>query len=103
MAFRYQLTAIGQPAPNLYIAEEVQDNRFKIAGGEPGMKISWQVTGIRQDPWAEQNRIVVEEYKATETRGFYLHPEVYGQPLSRSMEAALRPELMQQMEETRDE
>jgi hypothetical protein len=39
--FRYQLTPIGAPGPNLYIAQEVQDNRFQIAGGTPGMKVSW--------------------------------------------------------------
>src|SRR5215213_11758381 len=59
--FRYQLTAIGAPGPNLYIAEELSDtttnstsnnnknSRFKIAGGTSGMKVSWQVTGIRKD------------------------------------------------------
>jgi hypothetical protein len=25
----------------------MQNNRFQIAGGTPGMKVSWQVTGIR--------------------------------------------------------
>lgn len=61
--FRYQLTAIGASAPNLYIAREVSDNRFTIAGGAPGMKVSWQVTGIRKDALAEANRIrpVVEK------------------------------------------
>src|SRR5829696_7178432 len=50
---RYQLTAIGAPGPNLYIAEEISDttttnystsssnnnnnSRFKIAGGTSGM------------------------------------------------------------------
>ncbi len=61
--FRYQLTAIGAPAPDLYVAEEIQDNRFRIAGGSPGMKVSWQVTGIRHDPWAQENRQPVEGYK----------------------------------------
>ncbi|MFQ5570892.1 MAG: hypothetical protein ACE5G0_14525, partial [Rhodothermales bacterium] len=76
--FRYQLTAIGTPGPNLYIAERISGNRFRIAGGEPGMEVSWQVTGIRQDAWAEQNRIVVEEAKPAEERGYYLHPEAFG-------------------------
>ena len=49
--FRYQLTAIGAPGPNLYVAEEVASNRFKIAGGGRGSKVSWQVTGIRRDEW----------------------------------------------------
>jgi hypothetical protein len=67
--------------PTAYLqAEEIQDNQFKIAGGKPDLKVSWQVTGIRQDPWAEQNRIPVEEDKSPAERGKYLHPELYGQP-----------------------
>ena len=76
--FRYQLTAIGAPMPRLYIAQEIEEGTFKIAGGMAGMKASWQVTGIRQDPYAEANRIVVEEEKPEEERGTYLHPEAYG-------------------------
>ena len=71
--FRYQLTCIGGFA-HVYIAEEVQDNRFQIAGGESGMTVSWQVTGIRHDPYAEANRIPVEEEKPPEEQGLYLHP-----------------------------
>jgi hypothetical protein len=78
--FRYQLTAIGSPAPNLYVAQEIQDNRFKIAGGAPGLKVSWQVTGIRNDPYAQQNRIPVEQPKPEEERGTYLYPQGSGQP-----------------------
>jgi hypothetical protein len=62
--FRYQLTPLGAPAPNLYIAEEIIGNRFKIGGGEPGRKVSWQVTGIRHDVYANAHRLVVEEDKA---------------------------------------
>ena len=83
--FRYQLTAIGAPAPGLYIAKEIQDNRFSIAGGAPGMKVSWQVTGIRHDPYAEANRIAVEEDKPADARGAYIFPEGYG----KSHDAAL--------------
>lgn len=90
--FRYQLTAIGAPGPNLYIAEEISDdenvtsnyntnkNKFKIAGGMSGMKVSWQVTGIRKDPWANANRIQVEEDKPAKERGYYLYPDLYDQP-----------------------
>jgi hypothetical protein len=56
----YSLTAIGAPAPNLYIAQEVTNNSFEIAGGAPGMKVSWQVTGIRQDAFAKANPLKVE-------------------------------------------
>jgi hypothetical protein len=78
--FRYQLTAIGAPAPSLYVAEEVSQNVFKIAGGQPGMKVSWQVTAIRNDPYAQQNPTPVEETKTAAERGRYLHPAAYGQP-----------------------
>jgi len=61
--FRYQLTAIGAPGPNLYIAEGVKQNRFHIAGGRPYAHVSWQVTGVRHDAYAEQHRIKVEEEK----------------------------------------
>jgi hypothetical protein len=77
--FRYQLTPIGGWAP-LYVAQEIRDNRFQIAGGEPGMKVSWLVTGIRHDAWANAHRIPVEEQKPAEERGLYLHPVELGQP-----------------------
>ena len=90
--FRYQLTPIGAPGPNLYIAREIADNHFTIAGGSPGMKVSWQVTGIRHDPWAEAHRIQVEVEKPPAERGYYLHPELYGQPEELSVIKALHPE-----------
>lgn len=76
--FRYQLTAIGAPGPNLYVAEEISGNHFKIAGGKPGAKVSWQVTGVRQDAYARAHRINVEEEKPAQERGHYLHPELFG-------------------------
>jgi hypothetical protein len=63
------------------------------------MEISWQVTGIRQDAWAEANRIVVEEDKPTDERGYYLNPAVFGQPPERSIEWARDPEGMRKMQE----
>jgi hypothetical protein len=105
--FRYQLTAIGAPGPNLYIAEEISDtttttnysssnnnnsSRFKIAGGASGMKVSWQVTGIRKDPWPNANRIQVEEDKPNQERGYYLHPDLYSQPKEKGISHLLFPE-----------
>ena len=78
--FRYQLTAIGAPGPGLYVAEEVSGNSFAIAGGEPGMKVSWQVTGIRQDASALEHRMEVELVKNPYDAGKYLNPELYGMP-----------------------
>ncbi len=85
--FRYQLTPVGSPGPGLYIAEEIKDNRFKISGGSPGMKVSWQVTGIRKDAWAEANRIQVEREKSEEEKGSYLNPEAFGLDGSFGMDA----------------
>lgn len=76
--FRYQLTCIGGFAP-VYIADEVANNRFGIAGGKAGMKVSWQVTGIRKDAYAQTHRIPIEQDKLEADRGTYLHPDVYGQ------------------------
>jgi hypothetical protein len=92
--FRYLLTPIGEPAPGLYIAQKVSQNRFRLSGGQPGMEVSWQVTGIRQDAWAKQNRIPVEEDKPARARGYYLYPELYGQPETQSIDHVLNPELM---------
>jgi hypothetical protein len=44
--------------------------------------VSWQVTGIRQDAWANAHRIPVEEAKQAEDQGRYLHPDLhYGEPV----------------------
>ncbi len=76
--FRYQLTAIGAPGPDLHIAEEISQNHFRIAGGTSGMKVSWQVTGIRKDAYAEAHRIPVEVLKTEKERGKYLSPKELG-------------------------
>ena len=78
--FRYQLTAVGGAMPNLHVAEEVSENRFKIAGGQEGMKVCWQLTGTRKDPWAAANPFEVEQEKPQEERGRYLEPGLYDAP-----------------------
>ncbi|MFL5731693.1 MAG: hypothetical protein ACJ78Q_00715 [Chloroflexia bacterium] len=83
--FDYQLTAIGAPAPNLYVAQEIEGNRFQVAGGKPGMKVSWQVTGVRHDLYAEQHPMTPEQAKPAGEQGKYLHPELYGQPESKEI------------------
>ncbi|MDZ7261761.1 MAG: hypothetical protein ONB05_06625, partial [candidate division KSB1 bacterium] len=77
--FRYQLTCIGGFAP-VYIAEEISGNRFRIAGGSSGMKVSWQVTGIRQDAFANAHRLPVEVEKSGTEQGKYLYPKEHGLP-----------------------
>jgi len=91
--FRYQLTVVGRFAQAI-VEEEVANNRFVIRTNLANVKVSWQVTGIRKDPWAEHNRIQVEVDKPAEEQGLYLHPEVYDQSedkgVSWSMTRSLR-------------
>lgn len=66
--YRFLLTPIGKPAPELFIQSSgVVDNKFTIAGGPPNTKVSWQVTGIRQDPYILANPIINEVLKTSDT------------------------------------
>jgi hypothetical protein len=82
---RYTLTPVGAPMPNLHVAVEIQGNRFKIAGGVPGKRVSWRVEAIRNDPYMRYHGYQDEVPKPEEERGTYLHPELYGQPMERSV------------------
>jgi hypothetical protein len=85
--FRYQLTAIGAPAPDLHVATEFDGTSFIIAGGKPGLRISWQLTGIRQDVWATAHRTPVESDKPAHEKGNFLHPELHGADRSQQIGA----------------
>ena len=85
--FRYQLTCIGGFAP-VYIAEKIHGNRFTIAGGKPGMEVSWQIAGVRNDAYAKAHPMTVEEEKPTSERGTYLNPELFGAPESKQIGTA---------------
>ena len=50
------------------------------------MKVSWQVTGIRKDSFANANRIVPEVEKEQENKGKYLYPIELGKPESSGIE-----------------
>ncbi len=75
--FRYQLTCIGSYA-QVYIAEKISNNRFKIAGGTTGLEVSWQVTGIRKDEYAVVHPIEVEVDKPSNEKGKYIFPQLFG-------------------------
>lgn len=66
--FRYQLTCVGGYAP-VFVSKEVSNHIFTIAGGKAGLKVSWQLTGIRHDTWAESHRTPVEMDKTPLDRG----------------------------------
>jgi hypothetical protein len=88
--YRYQLTALGAAAPELHVARGVENNRFAIAGGSPGQRVCWQVTGVRQDAWARANPLRVEPLKARRDQGKLLQPKAYGKPASQGIHH-LRP------------
>lgn len=77
MEFRYQLTVIGVFAQAI-VANKIENNSFVIQTDKPNIEVSWQVTGVRQDPYATAHRVVPEVEKEPENKGKYLHPEVYG-------------------------
>jgi cytoskeletal protein CcmA (bactofilin family) len=91
--FRYQLTVIGKRA-QATVASEIENNRFTINTDQPDMKVSWQVTGIRQDASAKAFPSSVEEEKPEAERGFFLHPEHYGYSKERGIAFTCHPDRM---------
>ncbi len=83
--FRYQLTCIGGYA-QIYISEKINNNQFKISGGKKGLEVSWQVTGIRNDPYAQKHRHPAEVEKPANEKGYYLNYKEYNQSYEKSIE-----------------
>ena len=105
--------------PNLHVAGEISEAAliagvaagagvaapactFRIAGGAPHAKVSWEVKAVRNDTWV-RSRVVsartVQDGRSIETRampvevekqdfekGKYQHPEHYGQPRERGLD-----------------
>ena len=99
--FRYQLTVIGQFAQAIVLSE-ISNNRFTIKTDKGQVKVSWLVTGIRQDAYANANRIRAEEDKPQKERGYYLHPELFDQPEEKGIEWANNPEMMRRNKQERE-
>jgi trimeric autotransporter adhesin len=100
--FRYQLTVIGQFAQAI-VAKKVENNQFQIRTSLPNVEVSWQVTGIRQDAWANAHRVPVEEEKEARLKGYYIHPELYGAPPEKQIEWARHPGTMNRMQQHRQQ
>jgi hypothetical protein len=69
--FRYQLTVIGQFAQAI-VAAEIANRSFIIKTSKPGVKVSWQVTGIRQDEsraWRRPQRCAKAKQPINSTKG----------------------------------
>ncbi len=85
--FEYQLTCIGQFAQAI-VGQEITANTFVIKTDKPNVRVSWQVTGVRHDAFAQAHPLVVEQTKPDDEQGTYLSPEAFGQPASKSTHAA---------------
>ncbi len=75
--YRYQLTVMGTFAQAI-IAQKVVNNKFVIKTNQPNVEVSWQVTGIRNDAYAQAHRVVPEVEKESFNKGKYLAPVELG-------------------------
>lgn len=89
--FRYQLTVIGTFA-QVIIKEKVKNNQFVIQTNQPAVEVSWQVTGIRQDGFANAHRIPEEIEKEPQYKGLYLHPTELGKPAEQGIDYKIQKE-----------
>jgi trimeric autotransporter adhesin len=87
--FRYQLTTIGRDA-HAWVSQEVSNGQFKIATNATNVKVSWQITAVRQDGYAKAHPLVAEQDKPAKERGLYRHPEAFGQPKEKGIAWAHR-------------
>jgi hypothetical protein len=89
--FRYQITVVGEDVPDVHFARvfrEIRDNSFVVKTTPGNLKVSWQVTGIRQDAWANKNRIPNAVDKPASEKGTLLHPEAFGKPATEGASAS---------------
>jgi len=75
---RYQLTCVGgwaqvtvmESAANATTAGGIAGkHEFQITGGYEGLRVDWQVTGLRRDAWARYHPFAPERMKEGEKRG----------------------------------
>jgi hypothetical protein len=78
--FTYQLSAIGQSMPNLYVSSEISSDTdpdiasgdsFTISGGVDSGYVTWTVMSIRKDKYANHHRIPLETDKTGDDIGVY--------------------------------
>ena len=100
--FRYQLTVVGGQFAQAIVSKEIDNHQFMISTNVARVKVSWQVTAVRQDAYAKANPPEVEKQKSANEQGFYIHPEFYGQPEEKQILWARRPEMMKRIKEMRE-
>ena len=88
---RYQLTIMGATFAQAIVYREESGNSFEIKTSVPNVKVSWQVTGIRKDDWANAHRVVAEVEKEPTNKGKYLTPKEHGLPAELGIGADMKP------------
>lgn len=79
--FRYQLTIVdAQQFAQVRVSRKIAGNSFSIMTDKPGIEVSWQVTGVRNDAFARSHRMVPEVEKEAQHKGRYLHPHAFDKP-----------------------
>jgi hypothetical protein len=91
--FRYQLTVLGTFAQAI-VKDEIKNNQFTIQTNAPNVKVSWQVTGIRHDAYANAHPMEVEQDKPADERGRYLEPEAFGKPRALSVDVSAQLDIV---------
>lgn len=82
-----QLTVIDESDDfvNVKVSKRLDKGRFQIRTSKPGVEVNWRVDAIRDDAWVRAKGAPVEKAKTDTERGRYLHPELYGEPSSKSI------------------
>jgi hypothetical protein len=78
------VTALDQPAPNLHASADAIDRSplssyvLRIAGGNPGQRVSWMMMTTRDDQYARRFPYVVEEPKRGDDVGHVASAKAFG-------------------------
>jgi len=85
--FKYQLTIIDEKQfAQARISKQIHNNEFVIMTDKPEIKVSWMVTGVRNDAYAKKHRVIPEIEKTTEEKGKFLNAEENDQPAELGMD-----------------
>jgi len=95
--FRYQLTVVDERFAQAVVSKRMDNNQFTIHTNASNVGVSWQITAVRQDAYAKAHPLVVEQLKKDNERGFYQHPELYGQPKEKQTQWGVHPAMVQKM------
>ena len=67
------------------ISKEISNNQFEIATNQPNIKVSWEVTGVRNDRRLQMTPFVDVVEKVGNKKGKYWDPAAYNLPESRNL------------------